>query len=598
LFCVEDAVDVIATLDRSRAEELLRAEIENLQPLDTATVAGGYQETFDATLLRELHALVKSDPVAFARRHGKTKDSVESLQRNIAALMGLVQDGDSAVTMPVGYHYIFAQLGRRYAPSPAFQTLDGGLRKLIAAPHYFDIDFANCYPVLLMNVCRTLHKPPILDIFVSQWEQMLSHLRQFYDCSRAAAKQLVLKHLHGGKVGKWLTDWSIRDDICARAARDGHSRVVIDLERESAAIADFFVASFPEFGDLLERIVVQERANGVAPHNQSTTMTALAHGLATLEAHGRRPMVDGEHHHNAADGAIEPLTLASQRKLVENLRQALVSASRATRASNLSDAQQTSLIRQYDAAYTGLGDVADGMNRTLRRQELTQDLSARQERSCVDWDQLLAVSGPLFREFLDTVQDPTVATAPSKWKRMQNILLLAMHTAIPPGRNDFVGLRFAAGAPDAQDLRDSRSPNYVQVAADGAMTLVLNAYKTDRKTLSDQYDAAQGDFLIDHALTLRRELKPDPVLTKYGFRPRLVAEMLAMYMRASATGLRAAVRVHLLRLDRRRHGREGGKRRCPLEAPRAAGEERHGPVLSLRRSFPFATKGRSPATST
>ena len=35
-----------------------------------------------------------------------------------------------------------------------------------------------------------------------------------------------------------------------------------DLERESKAIAEFFVESFPEFGELLERILTQERANG------------------------------------------------------------------------------------------------------------------------------------------------------------------------------------------------------------------------------------------------------------------------------------------------------------------------------------------------
>jgi hypothetical protein len=137
-----------------------------------------------------------------------------------------------------------------------------------------------------MNICQTLRKPggtPMLAMYVNQRDQILGRLMQFYDCSRKAAKELILKHLHGGKVNKWLSDWNIRDDICARAAREGHSRIVVDLERESKAIAEFFVDSFPEFGELLERILTQERANGVAAHNQSTIMTALAHGLATFE---------------------------------------------------------------------------------------------------------------------------------------------------------------------------------------------------------------------------------------------------------------------------------------------------------------------------
>lgn len=257
-----------------------------------------------------------------------------------------------------------------------------------------------------------------------------------------------------------------------------------------------------------------------------------------------RPVMEDAQHPNAVDGATEALSLTSQRKLVENLRQALAAASRAVRASNLTDAQQRALIRQYDTTFTGLGEIADDMKRALRRIELTRERSTRQEKSWVDWDQLLSVSGPLFQEFLDTVQDPTVANMPSKWKRMQNILLLALHTAIPPGRNDFAGLRFVAGTPDPVSLRDSRSPNYVNVGADGSMTLVLNAYKTDRKTLSDQYDAASGDFLIDHERTLRRELKGDPVLAKYGFRPRLVAEMLTLYRRASFTAFGPARNPH------------------------------------------------------
>ena len=53
----------------------------------------------------------------------------------------------------------------------------------------------------------------------------------------------------------------------AHAPLARHSRIVVDLERESKAIAEFFVESFPEFRELLERILTQERADGVATHN-------------------------------------------------------------------------------------------------------------------------------------------------------------------------------------------------------------------------------------------------------------------------------------------------------------------------------------------
>ena len=77
-----------------------------------------------------------------------------------------MKDEDTAATTKVKYHYIYDTLGRRYTVSPGFQTLDGGLRKLIAAEFYWDLDFANCYPVIITNVCRQLGMSggtPVLD---------------------------------------------------------------------------------------------------------------------------------------------------------------------------------------------------------------------------------------------------------------------------------------------------------------------------------------------------------------------------------------------------------------------------------------------------
>ena len=168
---MEDAADVLDTIDFGRVEDMLQQEVANLRPLNIVSVPGDYHEMFEVSLLRDLQHLVERDPSDFARKHGKTKDSVESLQRDITALLTLVQNGDTDATMPVSYHHIFDNLGRGYAPAPAFQTLDGGLRKLIGAPHYWDLDMANCYPVLLMNICQTLRKPggtPMLAMYVNQ----------------------------------------------------------------------------------------------------------------------------------------------------------------------------------------------------------------------------------------------------------------------------------------------------------------------------------------------------------------------------------------------------------------------------------------------
>lgn len=283
---VEEAVARVELIEENRVQDMLRAEFENLVPLGNIVIPGEYTEVFSASRLKKLSAHVDANANEFAQRFGKSLDSVSSLQRDIAKLLVVCDSDEDEATMAVSYHHKFPDLGRRYATAPAFQTLDGGLRKLIASPFYWDLDFENCYPVLLTSICASLGKPggtPILSMFVHQREELFRRIMQFYNCSRKAAKQLVIKHLHGGKVRQWLVDWKIAEDICARVAQSGHCRIVMDLETESADIAAFFLDSFPEFKSLLEKIQAQERANGVQPRNMSGPMTALAHGLATFE---------------------------------------------------------------------------------------------------------------------------------------------------------------------------------------------------------------------------------------------------------------------------------------------------------------------------
>ena len=110
-----------------------------------------------------------------------------------------------------------------------------------------------------------------------------------------------------------------------------------------------------------------------------------------------------------------------------------------------------------------------------------------------------------------------------------------MHTLLPPVRNDFGGMRFVEGTPDEDDLRATGSPNYVEVAADGSMELVINAYKTDGHTAADTYDPANGDYVLGLDTTLRIPLAPNATLAKFGFRPEALGMLLGLYRRAVQT---------------------------------------------------------------
>ena len=247
-----------------------------------------------------------------------------------------------------------------------------------------------------------------------------------------------------------------------------------------------------------------------------------------------RPVVDGAAHPSASGAAAVPLALSTKKRLIEDLRQALVAGRQLVISSGMPDAQQKQLLSQYEQQFQDLGTEADDISRDLFRQRLTRQLSARQQNDWISWDAVLRAVDTLIGEFQVKISQPDIARRPMQWKRIQNILLLAMHVLIPPLRNDFERVRVILGEPDEEDLRENRSPNYLQLTQDGRMLLVLNAYKTDKRALSAGYDGAQGDFLLNHARTVVRELTPDPVLNKYGFRPNLLRDMIVRYQLASA----------------------------------------------------------------
>ena len=77
----------------------------------------------------------------------------------------------------------------------------------------------------------------------------------------------------------------------------------------------------------------------------------------------------------------------------------------------------------------------------------------------------------------------------------------------------------------------TKSPNYIEVSPDGSMTIVLNAYKNDHRSSSAQFDPDSADFVLDNPR--RYELKANPVLSKFGFSPEGLAQLLTDYRNLS-----------------------------------------------------------------
>jgi hypothetical protein len=238
-----------------------------------------------------------------------------------------------------------------------------------------------------------------------------------------------------------------------------------------------------------------------------------------------RPLHADTHHPQASAAKQVPLEESTLRRMMENFRQVLFAL-----VKHLPD---SALVKQWSAAYEQFGAAADAIKRVEARKLLSREPSNHQAARWVPWPDIHAKALAVFQaasQMYDTVGIQEKRAVP--WKQLQKAIQLAFHVLLPPMRNDLQNLRFVVGQVRDDELREARSPNYIHVRDDGSMALVLNRYKTDRRSAEAAYDPASGDFVLSTDRTRTYELVPDAVLSKYGFSPVYLHWLLTHYKRA------------------------------------------------------------------
>ena len=278
---------------------MLWEETEGLVDLGTATstsAPGEYTEKLSMKALlqllphaeRGLQELGLDRMVTDGRNKGMTKR--DAMVRDITALIEYgrqnhVQD-DGVIEVSVTYHYKYTQLGRRYADAqvPTLQSMGSGIRKTAGEGTYWDLDFQDCYNTILYAVAKHFHFPEDLIKLLYDMTEDKDKFRQdvagFYGCTPKAAKNLLLKHWMGGKVGKWLKDFDISLDVRARVATEGHHEVVGRLEDAAPRVRDLMIAAIPALEPFLEEVNAERSRAGEQP---KTRYTAMSYGLQDIE---------------------------------------------------------------------------------------------------------------------------------------------------------------------------------------------------------------------------------------------------------------------------------------------------------------------------
>ena len=221
--------------------------------------------------------------------HSSTKR--QDLTADCNKLLRMCDDGDQdTFSYTVGYSYKYAQLGREYAiggGNATLQSLSGTVRKTVCEGLCWDIDFVNCFNVILLGAARHWEWPDeIVDLLVEIVDDRATvhkELIGYYGCSEGAAKVLIIKHWGGGKAKAWLRDKKnkISNDVKAKVSDEGHHRIVKELERIAPTVLQLFLDKFPEMKAMLVDVNNQRIRDRREPKNE---YTALHYGLQTVES--------------------------------------------------------------------------------------------------------------------------------------------------------------------------------------------------------------------------------------------------------------------------------------------------------------------------
>jgi hypothetical protein len=298
---LRDLKDHIDAADQERFEEMLWEETEHNNDLGAGTQV---DQTCPGQYVEKLNyrALVKLLP--HAQRglagwnldrevtHGKNKRLTKrgAMVRDIQTLLQHGKDHGAEesglIHSTVTYEYKYDSLGRRYARAgvPTLQGMAGGVRKTAAEGIYWDMDFEDCYNTILYAVSKHYNFPTdlreLLHELTEDKDEVRKDVARFYGCTVKAAKNLLLKHWMGGKVNKWLRDFKISQDVCARVARDGHHPIVPRLEAAAPRVCTMMINSIAPLRPFLEHVNEERSRAGQEP---KTEYTALSYGLQTIE---------------------------------------------------------------------------------------------------------------------------------------------------------------------------------------------------------------------------------------------------------------------------------------------------------------------------
>mmetsp|Transcript_36926 Transcript_36926/g.92763 ORF Transcript_36926/g.92763 Transcript_36926/m.92763 type:complete len:826 (-) Transcript_36926:213-2690(-) len=163
---------------------------------------------------REAALYVRDYMDVFISEAGEREYALEEIK----ALLEKSQGG-SCINVPYAKGAMANGKGRWYAKNHgAMQGMNRRVRHTICNGLWIDLDFVNCHPVILSDMCKNLLRIecPLLDKYINNRNEMLQEMIKAGVPDRNEAKKRILKVLNGGSVSDVDTQWW--EDLCKEFA--------------------------------------------------------------------------------------------------------------------------------------------------------------------------------------------------------------------------------------------------------------------------------------------------------------------------------------------------------------------------------------------
>ena len=212
------------------------------EEVDSA-VLGVYEEMVHYDTLLEL---TQRDPPGFMSEEEHKTWNMDI--RRLSAMLRIgTQTDDGALVFHTNYHKKYG-LGRRVGAHPSLQSCPKKYRGLLAARYVHDLDIENAHYAMMMQIAEQHGASlPCVAYYVNNRDECLQRVREFYGCTREAAKQLYLSLLYGGDTPAWMHTFNIsqrlRHDL--RNGRAQHLGIVQQLRQEYVTIQRVMFEAHP-----------------------------------------------------------------------------------------------------------------------------------------------------------------------------------------------------------------------------------------------------------------------------------------------------------------------------------------------------------------